>query len=168
MRVLCGRLIAQLKTLSKRKIRVGKKAQQRKSRDYDRIVLRPGIVDEWLQSLGQDAKAVGALCEAMASKRISGPWGRGDHVDLFFAKSKGTRQRVGDGKPIKARSERRPPEAFVEDLLVPMQAAGLAAQAPWDYLWDRASNPKARLKSHRGKKWVINPFGLLLADDHTS
>lgn len=165
VRLLCTRLVAQLKTISKCNGRSEKKVQRRKPTDFDRMVIKPGVVDGWRQALGDDVKAIGALCKAMASKRETGPWGRGVHVDLAFPAVRGVRQRIGDGKPVKARTARRLEEAFVDDLLVPMQAVGLAAEAPWDFLWERASKPNARLKSHKGKKWVLNPFGLLLVSD---
>lgn len=133
-------------------------------REFDLMALRPDAVPRWRSALGSRATLVGAFCDTLVGRQKEA-WLGEHYLDQFLElRSTIEGSQRGRKKPEDL-SPRRRQESLVNDLLVPMQAAGLAAQAPWDYLWDRASNPKVRLKSHEGKKWVVNPFGLLLAGD---
>lgn len=166
LRLLCEALVTRLKKLPGRKQMAPKRPLPPwLFKRYDAEVLKSGLVYGWRQALKDTAKPVGAFSRTLAKRRISGTWTRGEYVDLAYVEKGGGVQRIGDGKRLSAKSKRRLLDAFVEDMLVPMQAVGLAAEVPWDYLWANARDPKVPVKGHEGKKWVANPFGLLLVSD---
>jgi hypothetical protein len=129
----------------------------------DNTVLRAGLVSHWHATLGERAGLVGKFCKHQARVQKD-TWLVQDQLEVFESIRKSVAGTAARGrvsrKPV---SDRRRCEAFVEDLLVPMQSVGLAAQVPWDSLWQRLEDPSGELTGHVGKKWVVNPFGLQLA-----
>lgn len=166
LRSLCETLVYRLKKLPQRRGVRSKPPNPTIFKEYDEQVLSPHIVEEWRRLLGKNASAAGALVKMAKDKEISGAWTRQQVRPRVFLGKNGAHQRIGDGKRLTAKTERRLDEAFVEGLLIPMQVAGLAARVPWDHAWRHAKNLAVPLKTHKGKKWVINPFGLLLAGDN--
>lgn len=164
---LGSRLLKELQSFAGLKRDAPKDPPSNMLRGYDAVALRPDIVHRWRSAIGDGSRLVGEFCNRLAGKQKE-PWLVGHYVDDFLD----LRTKVEEGRPGRKKPEdlslRRRQEAFVNDLLVPMQGVGLAAQAPWDYLWDHAGDPASPLKSHDRGKWVINPFGLLLAGGDAS
>jgi hypothetical protein len=136
-------------------------------REYDAIAMRPDLVPRWRNMLGAKSLLVGEFCSRMEGKQELS-WLNQDQLNVFEEAQRVTDvARRGRRKP-ESLTLRRRQEAFAEDLLIPMQAVGLAAQAPWDYLWEHASDRKVPLKTYDAKKWVVNPLGSHLADERAT
>jgi hypothetical protein len=137
----------------------------------DRLVLREGTRNDWSAALGDNGRAIGGFIAEVVTPSTSGkaqtaPWFSGEYIKTFrkFWASAGNN------------NDDSLEDVFVNHCLVPLQQLGLAAQVP-DDLSRRASELEVAfrekgdlkeikpLKTHVGKKWTLNPFGIVLANE---
>ncbi len=149
----------------------GSSSVSRRLKMLDNEVLGKDQVDRWRQFLGDDAIAIGKVVAEIVhprggTKPQAAPWWKREYIGVF-RKFWPTGENNNDDSLD---------DAFVNKCLTPLQGLGLAAQVPED-LWRRANELEGvmrakgdlqkvkPLKTHIGKKWIVNPFGLVLATD---
>jgi hypothetical protein len=132
-------------------------------------LVEPEWRERWMalpEGLQENAqKAIGLVMKK--SQRT--PWMVGQFMDAFL------RAQLVGGKNLGSKMRR-----IVDEVLMPMQAVGLAAQVPWDDLFSGPKEmpatklvpfgtdaitpalPAIMKNGYRGKKWVVNPFGARL------
>ena len=126
--------------------------KKRHFRQWDGLLVAPELLRDWRHRLGDAADACGRLIAAVSGDDgQSEPW-------LIHEKIPALRK-----ARVVTRSGRGAVEQ-VTDLLVRMQAVGLAFEVPMEFIKGNTLAPKKHAGGllHTGRKWLVNPLGHLL------
>jgi hypothetical protein len=135
-----------------KKASVSARDKKRHFRQWDTLLVAPEALRDWRHRLGDATDACGRLIASVSGDDgQSEPW-------LIHEKLPSLR---------KARVATRRGRGAVEqvtDLLVRMQAVGLAFEVPMDFIEGTTLAPKKQAGGllHTGRKWLVNPLGRLL------
>ncbi len=114
----------------------------------DQQAVAAGNLEHWNRCLGSQAQPCGRLVELVACGDVpqAKPWAPKEHAKTL------------DDARIFRKTD--PDKEFTE-IRLRMQAAGIAIQAPWEFIEGKRSEPET--KDGVGDKWLLNPMAQILA-----